>query len=470
MIAYALATNILLTVLGVAGAQPVAAETVTGTGQPIVIAVASDGVTAVGQGATSADGKPRVITVRRHAPGGVEAMAQNDKEAALKAEHEAQLAWGRAAAASFPKYWIGVRLSQVPAPLAAHVGTKGAMILNVMKGSPADTEGIEQYDIVTAVDGKPIDGPMDLTDALRDRKAGDAVTLTVVRKASDRPVRITLAERPADQEPEPKFEESESELELSLGAGPFQFRGRALRMGPDGKWDLHDLGQLDDLNDMLKELQVRVFDGNDGTWQGLKDLYRIAPDDEDKNVAINIRINRDGATTEIKTDVDGTITVNRKAADGSETSATYENLEALEAADPAAAELFNEHIRCDDPKVMIWQGKDGGMGKQFRIEVRRKMEQAMQEAEEHMAEAQERAKEAIERLHEKMAEIHIDTRSGDGVTSTNESFAVNQSADGSVSVLIIKDGKITEQYSFDSVDALKKNQPQVYERVKDVIK
>ena len=470
MIAYALATNIVLTVLSAAGAQPVVADAAVSAGQPIVIAVAGDGPTLVAQSAASADGKPRVVTVRRHGADSAEAATQSDHEAALKAEKEAQLAWQSASAASFPKYWIGVRLSQIPAPLAAHVGAKGAMILNVMKGSPADAEGIEQYDIVTAVDGKPIEGPMDLTAALRDRKAGDTVTLNIVRKAADRPVRLTLSERPADQDPAPKFEEPESGMEFSVGGGPVQFRGRALRMGPDGKWDLHDLGQLDDLNDMLKELQVHVFDGSGATWQGLKDLYSIAPDDEDKDVAINIIVNRDGNTTELKTDIDGKITVNRKNTDGSETTSTYDHLEALEAGDPAAAELYREHIRCDDPKVMLWHGKDGGMGKQFRIEVRRKMEHAMQEAEAQMADAQERTKQAIERLHEKMAEIHVEARSDDGTTSNSESFAVDQSADGSVSVLIIKGGKITEQYSFDSVDALKKSQPQIYERVKALIK
>lgn len=467
MLAYALIMNAVLSVLLLGSAEPVAvAQTALGNGL-VAIAGTGHGARVVAESSDSSDDKPRITTIRRAGRGAGPGALEADKNAEARQEAERAFA---AAGGGFPKYWIGVRLSEVPAPLAAHVGTRGAMILNVMKGSPADAVGIEQYDIVTAVDGKPVEGPSDLTDALRDRKAGDEVTLNIVRKAADRPIRVTLAERPTDQEPEPKFEETESEMEISLGGGPFQFRGRALRIGPDGKWGIHDLGQLDDLDDMLEELKIHVFDANDGAWPNLEGLFPCLPDDEKHDVSINIVVNRDGNTTEIKTDPDGKITVTRTNADGSKSSTTYENLEALEAGDPAAAELYNEHVRSHGPRVFMWHGKDGPMGREFRVEVRRKVEEALREAQEHMADAQKQAREAMEKLQQKMAKIRIDTHAEDGTTTTSESFVVNQTADGRVSVRIIKDGKITEELEYDSVDSMQKDRPQLYERLKDFVK
>lgn len=467
MLALALITNVAFGVLVLGNIEPAAGAQTASASRAMAMTIAGDGAPVVLEPPGSADGQPRVTTIRRAARGTGARAPGADKNA--QAQDEALRAL-TAAGGGFPKYWIGVRLSEVPAPLAAHVGTKGAMILNVMKGSPADAAGIEQYDIVTAIDGKPVDGPGDLTAALRERKAGDEVTLNVVRKAADRPIRVTLAERPTDQEPEPKFAETEPELEISLGGDPFQFRGRALRIGPDGKWGIYDLGHLDDLNDMLDELKVHIFDANDGAWPDLERLVPCLPGDKDHEVSINIVISRDGATTEIKTDTDGRITVSRKAADGSETSATYEDFEALEAGDPAAAELYNEHVRPHSPRAFLWHGKDGAMRKDFRVEVRRKVEQALREAEEHMADAQQQARETMEKLQRKMAKIRVETGTGDGATATSESFVINQTADGRVSVWIIKDGKMAEQLEYDSIDALKQDRPQLYERLKDCIK
>jgi len=52
--------------------------------------------------------------------------------------------------------WIGVQFGPVPKPLASHLQLsegQGQMVLNVLKDSPADVSGIQQYDVITAIDG-----------------------------------------------------------------------------------------------------------------------------------------------------------------------------------------------------------------------------------------------------------------------------------------------------------------------------
>jgi S1-C subfamily serine protease len=68
----------------------------------------------------------------------------------------------------------------------------------VVEGSPADEAGLEEGDIITAVDGLAIDrdNPLDLQ-VLR-FAPGDEVTLQVLREGETLDLQATLGTRPAD--------------------------------------------------------------------------------------------------------------------------------------------------------------------------------------------------------------------------------------------------------------------------------
>ncbi len=61
----------------------------------------------------------------------------------------------------------------------------GALIEEVLNGSPAAEAGIKVGDLVTAVDGEPIKGPVDLAIALFKHKVGDQVKVQVHREDKD---------------------------------------------------------------------------------------------------------------------------------------------------------------------------------------------------------------------------------------------------------------------------------------------
>jgi S1-C subfamily serine protease len=48
----------------------------------------------------------------------------------------------------------------------------------VLDGTPAAASGIAKDDIITSVDGRPVNSATDLTDVLDQRHPGDTVTLT----------------------------------------------------------------------------------------------------------------------------------------------------------------------------------------------------------------------------------------------------------------------------------------------------
>ena len=53
-------------------------------------------------------------------------------------------------------------------------------------------------DVITRVDGQPVENPKGLSDRLLDFRPDDVVTLTVLRDGSERAVRVRLKERPND--------------------------------------------------------------------------------------------------------------------------------------------------------------------------------------------------------------------------------------------------------------------------------
>jgi putative serine protease PepD len=77
----------------------------------------------------------------------------------------------------------GARIS----PSAAPDGTEP-----VRPGGPADKAGLRPGDVITAIDGKRFEGSRELIVAIRSKRPGDTVTLTVRRSGRDRQVEVTL--------------------------------------------------------------------------------------------------------------------------------------------------------------------------------------------------------------------------------------------------------------------------------------
>jgi putative serine protease PepD len=69
----------------------------------------------------------------------------------------------------------------------------GAVVEQVTAGSPAAKGGVQKGDIVVAIDGQPVAGAESLTAYVRERTAGAAAKLTVVRGAKVLDVTVTLA-------------------------------------------------------------------------------------------------------------------------------------------------------------------------------------------------------------------------------------------------------------------------------------
>jgi S1-C subfamily serine protease len=110
--------------------------------------------------------------------------------------------------------YLGVATARIYPQLARRFGlpvSRGAWLQEVVADGPADKAGLragdepvrfqarsvsEGGDIITAVNGKPLDDEAALGVALLDYKPGDEVTLQVYRDGAPRDVKITLGTRP----------------------------------------------------------------------------------------------------------------------------------------------------------------------------------------------------------------------------------------------------------------------------------
>lgn len=72
-----------------------------------------------------------------------------------------------------------------------------AELVRVVEGSPAARGGLRSGDVVTAVDGNPIESGDELRGAIDDHGPGDRITLTITRDGEERTVQVTLGQRPA---------------------------------------------------------------------------------------------------------------------------------------------------------------------------------------------------------------------------------------------------------------------------------
>jgi S1-C subfamily serine protease len=96
--------------------------------------------------------------------------------------------------------FIGISYVPLTPAIAAQIGTQaktGIVVADVVAGSPAGQAGLQQSDVITAVDGNPMQDESDLARALSRHKPGDTIQLTVMRGSNQSDVSVTLADRPA---------------------------------------------------------------------------------------------------------------------------------------------------------------------------------------------------------------------------------------------------------------------------------
>jgi len=226
--------------------------------------------------------------------------------------------------------WLGVSIGEVPEAMTTqlNMGDEGTLVLNVVTDSPADQAGLQAHDIILTVGGEKAGKDVGrVAAAIGSRKPGESVDVVVLRKGEEKTFTVELGSRSDARRVEWKFDVAPfAELEESV-----RTRFHVLQRDDEDNLVLEDLDELQELSELPANIRMFV------PQMGSRKLH-VTTDGENRSV--NMIVERDGRTIEVKQEDAAEIVVRRVDEQGKETTATYADEEELRQADEEAFDLY----------------------------------------------------------------------------------------------------------------------------------
>jgi len=94
--------------------------------------------------------------------------------------------------------YLGVNVQDVTEDLAEYFGlkeAKGAIVTDVVEGSPADKAGLRRGDVILSVDDQEVTDADTLVSLIQSKKIGDKAVLLVSRNGQTQFIQVTIGER-----------------------------------------------------------------------------------------------------------------------------------------------------------------------------------------------------------------------------------------------------------------------------------
>ncbi len=95
--------------------------------------------------------------------------------------------------------WLGVAIQDLTPELATQFGitdTKGVLVSDVMEDSPAKKAGFERADVIIEYDGKSMDSPTHLRNAVAQTPIGKKVSVKLIRDKKPKSIEVAIVEQP----------------------------------------------------------------------------------------------------------------------------------------------------------------------------------------------------------------------------------------------------------------------------------
>jgi serine protease Do len=97
--------------------------------------------------------------------------------------------------------WLGVVIQDINEELAQSFGlddSKGILVSEVQKDSPADKAGLKQGDVILRLNGKTLKNVADLRNKVALIAPDSRATLLVIRDGNEKTIKVTIGEQPSD--------------------------------------------------------------------------------------------------------------------------------------------------------------------------------------------------------------------------------------------------------------------------------
>jgi len=112
--------------------------------------------------------------------------------------------------------WLGVVIQDITSDLSGYFKLKeqqGALISEIIKGSPAEKARLKIGDVIISADGERVKNTHDLIRRVLRKDIGDEMVLGIVRNSRSYSVKVKVGARPKDETEESKKEEKVSRKE-----------------------------------------------------------------------------------------------------------------------------------------------------------------------------------------------------------------------------------------------------------------
>ncbi|HEY5647922.1 MAG TPA: DegQ family serine endoprotease [Nitrospiria bacterium] len=97
--------------------------------------------------------------------------------------------------------WLGVSIQDITPELSRQFrlsDNRGALISEVMEGSPASRAGLKQGDVIISYAGQKIDSTIDLRNRVAQTRVGENVNVRVIRDEKEVELKVDIGEQPKD--------------------------------------------------------------------------------------------------------------------------------------------------------------------------------------------------------------------------------------------------------------------------------
>jgi serine protease Do len=181
--------------------------------------------------------------------------------------------------------WLGVMTQSLDDGLREGLDYEGEGVLvsRVVSNSPASRAGIRKGDILLSMNSRRVSSPSQLTDLIRSARAGQSVSIALMRSGERRTVNVQLAERPdnvgmPDSElddlrdlPRMMSKDFDKDMHKHSGTYTYTFRGPSRgRLGVRVESLKGDLGAYFDAPEDKGVLILEVMDDSPAEKAGLK--------------------------------------------------------------------------------------------------------------------------------------------------------------------------------------------------------
>ena len=107
--------------------------------------------------------------------------------------------------------WLGVRIERIDDNFAKAMGIdvrQGALIIEIVEGSPAEKAGLKVGDLIIEYEGKKVKDPSHLSSLVSNSEVGKNSELVIIREKKEKTLRVKLQEMPEDIDSRPTTQAS----------------------------------------------------------------------------------------------------------------------------------------------------------------------------------------------------------------------------------------------------------------------